>query len=182
MDITIISATDRPGAWALTISNYLKPKYEELGATVNVVSLQDFPITAVAGGKYGKDIPEINAFRDPILESDALLFVIPEYNGSYPGILKLFVDYLPFPGAFLGTPIAFIGESKGGFGGMRAVEQFQMVVNYRNGLQFPERVFIPKVHEEFDKENGLIDDFKRQLLESQTENFVKFIKAVKEKD
>lgn len=181
MDIIIISATDRPKARALDISYYLKALYMKAGANAEILNLQDFPITAVAGGKYGKAIPEVKEFIEPVLGADGLVFVIPEYNGSYPGILKLFVDYLPFPSAFTGMPIAFIGESKGIFGGMRAVEQFQMVVNYRNALQLPERLFIPKVHEEFEMESGLKDPFKQELLLLQVEKFVKFIRDVKKR-
>lgn len=180
MKITIISATDRPKARAYQIAEYLKPRYEQQGAEVTILDLIDFPIQSVAGGKYDSEIPDVKKFRKPVLEADGLIFIIPEYNGSYPGILKLFVDYLPFPEAFKGMPMAFIGESKGIFGGMRAVEQFQMVANYRNALQFPERVFIPKVHEEFYPETGLKDAFKQGLLDSQIKNFVSFIKAFRE--
>lgn len=63
-----------------------------------VISLADFPLEEVVGGRYGKKLPAVEAFRKPILEADGLVFVIPEYNGSFPGILKMFIDYLPFPG------------------------------------------------------------------------------------
>tara|TARA_R110002126_G_scaffold1684_3_gene10012 strand:+ start:2446 stop:2985 length:540 start_codon:yes stop_codon:yes gene_type:complete len=176
MDIKIISGTDRPNSWALKISKYVAEVYKLRGVVAEVVSLEDFPLADVVGGKYGKEISSVEKFRKPVLKADGLVFVIPEYNGGFPGILKMFVDYLPFPGAFEKMPVAFIGESAGAFGALRSVEQFQMIVNYRNALQFPERVFIPKVSKEFDPESGLNDDFKQNLLESQVSNFIKFIK------
>lgn len=179
MRITIVSATDRPNARALDISNYIKPLYEKEGAHAKVLSLRDFPIESVAGGNYADDIPAITEFITPVIEADGLVFVIPEYNGSYPGILKLMIDHLPFPSAFTGMPVTFIGESKGIFGGLRAVEHFQMVANYRNALQLPERLFIPKVHEEFDAKHGLSDPFKQELLLIQIEKFILFIRNVK---
>ena len=109
------------------------------------------------------------------MKADGLVFVIPEYNGSFPGILKVFIDYLPFPEAFEKMPMAFIGEAAGAFGGLRSVEQFQMIANYRNALQFPERVFISRVTQEFDPEDGIEDDFKQKLLLSQVNNFIKFV-------
>ncbi|MEX0608396.1 MAG: NADPH-dependent FMN reductase [Balneolaceae bacterium] len=179
MDLKIISGTDRPNSNALKIAHYIKPLYEAENAEVEIVDLQDFPIADVAGGKYGKKIPSVSKFINPIIEADALVFVIPEYNGSYPGILKLVIDYMPFPSAFEKMPMTFIGESKGAFGGLRAVEQFQMVANYRNALQFPERLYISRVHKTFDEHTGLEDDFQQKLLHSQVQNFVKFIRAVK---
>ncbi len=179
MNIKIISSTDRPNSNALEVSNYVKTLYEAEGVEVSVVSLEDFPTADVAGGKYGQEIESVTSFRTPILESDGLVFVIPEYNGSFPGILKLFVDYLPFPKAFEKMPMAFIGQASGAFGALRAVEQFQQIVNYRNALQFPERVFIQRVHNEFDSEEGLKNEFAQGLLNSQVKNFTQFVKATK---
>ncbi|HBX65355.1 MAG TPA: NADPH-dependent oxidoreductase, partial [Balneolaceae bacterium] len=84
--------------------------------------------------------------------------------------------------AFEKMPMAFIGESAGAFGALRSVEQFQMVANYRNALQFPERVFIPRVTDEFGEESGLKDEFKQKLLLSQIDNFIKFVEAVRQKE
>ncbi|MGN8224870.1 NADPH-dependent FMN reductase [Gracilimonas sp. BCB1] len=182
MNLKIISSTDRPSSNALKVSRYVKGLYEKKGVDTEVISLQDFPLEEVVGGRYGKKLPAIEEFREPVLNADGLVFVIPEYNGSFPGILKMFIDYLPFPEAFEKMPMAFIGEANGAFGGLRAVEQFQMVANYRNALQFPERVFIPRVEKEFSETEGIKDDFKQSLLESQVENFVKFVESVKQKE
>lgn len=178
MNFKIISGTDRPNSKSLEVSNYIKTLYEKEGVHPEVISLEDFPLSDVIGGKYGAKIPSIEAFRDPILAADALLFVVPEYNGGFPGILKMFIDYLPFPGAFEKLPMAFVGVAAGAFGSLRPVEQLQMVVNYRNAIQFPERVFIQRVNAEFDSQSGLKNKFQQELLESQTKNFIKFIRAL----
>ncbi|MCH2448604.1 MAG: NAD(P)H-dependent oxidoreductase [Gracilimonas sp.] len=182
MNLKIISSTDRPNSNALKVSEYVKKLYQKEGADIEVISLEDFPLEEVVGGRYGKKIPAIEKFREPAINADGLIFVIPEYNGSFPGILKVFVDYLPFPEAFEKKPMAFIGESAGAFGALRSVEQFQMIANYRNALQFPERVFIPRVKSEFDEETGLADAFKQKLLQSQVTNFVKFVESVQKKE
>ncbi|MTI86520.1 MAG: NAD(P)H-dependent oxidoreductase [Balneolaceae bacterium] len=178
MNLKIISGTDRPNSNALKVSEYVKSLYEAEGVEAEIIDMQDFPLADVAGGKYGTEIPSVTNFRKPVVEADGVIFVIPEYNGSFPGVLKVFVDYLPFPEAFTKLPMAFIGEASGGFGGLRAVEQFQMIANYRNALQFPERVFIPRVEKEFDLQKGLDDPFKQNLLESQVRNFIKYVEAV----
>ena len=90
MKLKVISSTDRPNSNALKVSNYVKTLYEQEGANVEVISLEDFPLAEVAGGQYGKEIPKVKTFRDPIINADGLIFVIPEYNGSFPGILKMF--------------------------------------------------------------------------------------------
>lgn len=182
MNLKIISSTDRPNSYALKVSGYVQSLFRERNIEAEVISLENFPLEEVVGGQYGKSLPAVKKFRRPIIEADGLIFVIPEYNGSFPGILKVFVDYLPFPKAFEKMPMAFIGESSGAFGALRAVEQFQMVANYRNALQFPERVFIDRVKKEFDEEAGIKDAFKQKLLLSQVENFITFVESIQQKE
>ncbi len=43
-------------------------------------------------GKY--ELPHTLAWAERVAAADAFLFVSPEYNGSYPGVLKNAVDYL----------------------------------------------------------------------------------------
>jgi NAD(P)H-dependent FMN reductase len=179
MNVKIISSTDRVNSTSFEVSEYVKTLFEQEGIYPNIISLVDFPLQDVQGGKYGIDIPSVERFRRPILDADAILWVIPEYNGSFPGILKLFVDYLPFPEAFTDTPMSFIGVAAGGFGGLRAVEQFQMILNYRNAPQFPERVFIQRSNNTFDPKTGINIPFQQMLLENQIKGFIKFIIAYK---
>lgn len=179
LKIAIVSGTDRPNSKAMVVSTYLASAYNEAGASASIVDLQSFPLNAVVGGPYGKDIAEIKEFNQTVMDADGVVMVIPEYNGSFPGILKLFIDYLPFPSAFEKLPIAFIGESAGSFGALRAVEQLQMVAAYRNALLFPERVFINRVGKNFDPVSGPVDSLQNELMQKQVKNFIGFIERNK---
>lgn len=176
--VSILSGTDRPGSNALKIARYLVPLYEKEGVEVKIASLEDYPISDVAGGVYGKPNPRVESFNEKIILSDGIVMVIPEYNGSFPGILKLFIDYLPFPEALQKKPVAFIGEAAGAFGALRAVEQMQMICSYRNAHNFPERVFLQRVNKIFSEEEGVKDRFTAELIESQVQGFVHFLSQV----
>jgi len=63
---------------------------------------------------------------------------------------------------------------------MRAVEQLQQVLGYRHAHIFPERVFIPRVTENFDDKKGIKNEFQQQLLMSQTAGFPGFVRNLKE--
>lgn len=180
IDLQIISGTDRPNSNAFRVSRYLQKRYREEGVEAEIIDLQDFPTEKVRGGKYGEELPAVDAFVDNAVQADGLVIVCPEYNGGYPGILKLFIDYLPFPGSLNKKPIALVGEANGDFGALRAVEQLQQVVGYRNAHVFPERVFIPRINKNFDDENGIKDSFQQELMESQIKNFIPFVRDFKE--
>src|SRR5699024_10868658 len=114
-------------------------------------------------------------FVKPLQRADGVVMVCPEYNGGYPGILKLFIDYLPYPNSLNRKPICFIGQATGAFGGLRAVEQLQQVTGYRNAYLFPERIFITRIHKNFDENKGIRDPDQQALLETQAQNFVQYI-------
>lgn len=183
--IVVVSGTDRPAARALDVAGYVVDRLREQPRTqADLLDLATFPLADVAGGPYGAKRPEsVDRFSEPFMQADGIVFVVPEYNGSFPGILKLFIDYLPFPQAMKDRPVAFIGEASGYFGGLRAVEQLQMVAAYRYAKLYHERMFIPAVHKEFDRQTGISDDFRQSLLTSLIEGFARYVareRAVRE--
>lgn len=182
LKFAIISGTDRPGSNAFKIAEYVCDKYRSHKVDAYVVDLCDYPIADVAGGRYGDDIPSVKQFNESITSADGLIFVVPEYNGSFPGILKLFIDYLPFPKALSKVPVSYIGESDGKFGALRSLEQLQDVCGYRYAFNFPERVFITKVSKTFDEDEGHEDDFTTKLLNSQVKNFIRFVDVLNQAD
>ena len=103
---------------------------------------------------------------------------MPEYNGSMPGALKLFIDLLPYPESFEGRPVCYIGIASGQFAGLRPVEHLQQVFGYRNAFNFPRRVFIPAVHEVADSEKGITDQDIKNRLSEQADQFLKFCRSL----
>ena len=104
---------------------------------------------------------------------------MPEYNGGAPGVLKYFIDLLPFPESFEGRPVAFTGVAAGMFGALRPVEQLQQIFGYRNAYIYPNRVFIAGVHEVLTEDGKLTDEKLQLRLASQARGFAAFIRSLK---
>jgi NAD(P)H-dependent FMN reductase len=65
----------------------------------------------------------VAALRAAAADADAALVVTPEYNGSFPAVIKNAIDWLSRPfgdGALKGKPLAVIGGSMGQYGGVWA--------------------------------------------------------------
>jgi NAD(P)H-dependent FMN reductase len=65
----------------------------------------------------------VAALRGAAADADAALVVTPEYNGSYPAVVKNAIDWLSRPfgdSALKGKPLAVIGGSFGQYGGVWA--------------------------------------------------------------
>ncbi|EKD76700.1 MAG: hypothetical protein ACD_43C00018G0005, partial [uncultured bacterium] len=58
----------------------------------------------------------------------AFIFVTPEYNHSYPGVLKNAIDYLWEP--WQKKPFIIVSYSPGAIGGARAAEQLRNLLNW----------------------------------------------------
>lgn len=177
--ISVISGTIREGSIGRKVAALVVGMYEELGEEVTLLDLKDMPAGAFSSDAF-KEKPDafVSGFTDKVLASDGLVVVVSEYNGSYPGTLKHFVDLLPFPQSFDCRPVAFIGLAGGYYGGLRAVEQLQMVFAYRNAYLFNRRVFIPDSYTVLDETGMIKDPELRDRLELQAEKFRAFTKAI----
>src|SRR6056297_3235896 len=181
MKIHILSSTDRPGSNALKVSKYAAG-YIRKKATVEIFSLKDYPFEELKGGKYGNTPESVKKFNSDFLDADGFLFVISEYNGGFPGILKFFWDYLPVPEAMSHKPVSLIGEAASAFGALRPVEQFEQLLKYRKAYIYPERMLIQRVNDSFDPESSLTNDTLQKLLMSQLDGFPDFVEKIKSLD
>jgi NAD(P)H-dependent FMN reductase len=176
--ILVISGTNRPGANALKVSNVLLGHYQKNQTRVEVFSLSDLPREVFDPSCYATKPPGMVAIQQRILDAAGLHIVTPEYNGSFPGVLKYFIDMLKFPESFESKPVAFTGEAAGIWGAFRSVEQLQMIFGYRNAYIFPQRIFIPGVVQKFDPQGKLTDADIDKRLADQAVGFAKFVACV----
>ena len=82
--------------------------------------------------------PEATALKDAIRQSDAILFVTPEYNRSIPGALKNAIDWASRPwgqNAFDHVPAGVIGASIGQIGTAVAQQSLRAVLSFCNARQ-----------------------------------------------
>jgi chromate reductase, NAD(P)H dehydrogenase (quinone) len=130
------------------------------------------------GSSYATKPPGMLAIQQRVLDAGGLHVVTPEYNGSFPGVLKYFIDMLKFPESFERKPVAFTGEAAGIWGALRSVEQLQMIFGYRNAHVYPERVFIPGITEKLGPDDSLLVPDIDQRLAKQAQGFAAFVQTI----
>ena len=105
--------------------------------------------------------------KERILKADAILFAVPEYNYSFPGVLKNAVDWASRPygkSAWAGKPAAMVSTG-GGLGAARAQYHFrQVLVSQGMHLLHAPEVFVANAGTKFDKDLRLTDDVARGLI------------------
>lgn len=172
--ILIVAGTNRPDSNALKIAKTLEGHYNKTGAEASVFSLTDLPKEVFDGSAYATKPPKMIEIQNRVLGATGLHIVTPEYNGSFPGVLKYFIDMLKFPESFEAKPVAFTGEAAGIWGALRSVEQLMHIFSYRNAHICPERVFIPQVMNVLNADGTMKDAALNERLAKQAAGFAAF--------
>jgi NAD(P)H-dependent FMN reductase len=178
--ILVISGTNRPGSNAMKVARVLVDHYKAADTPAEVLSLTELGPEVFAGSAYASKPPSMLALQQRVLDAMGLHVVTPEYNGSFPGVLKHFIDLLKFPESFERRPVAFTGEANGASGAQRSVEQLQMVFGHRNAHIYPQRVFIGAVKTRFDAEGRMTDPEIDGRLARQAAGFAAFARLLRQ--
>jgi chromate reductase, NAD(P)H dehydrogenase (quinone) len=174
MRITIIVGTNRPLARSSEIAHYYQNSLQKSGYAASILSLADLPVDFLFSALYEKQGTDalFNTFIEQMQNSDAYIFIIPEYNGSFPGVLKSFIDGLPYPSGLQNKWAALVGLSAGAQGAALALSHFTDILHYLGVEVLPQKVRIPEVHKHFAQGEfnqplypQLIDEQLHKLLE-----------------
>jgi NAD(P)H-dependent FMN reductase len=172
--ILIISGTNRPHSSTLRVARRIEQLYRESQIPAQLFNLEDLPIEMFEPDAYKNKPPALVIIQERVLSAAGLHVILPEYNGSFPGVLKYFIDLLKFPESFDRKPVAFVGVASGAWGGLRAVEQLQLVFGYRNAHLYPDRVFISGVLQKFLPDGAVSDAALNERLQKQVRGFGHF--------
>lgn len=172
--ITIIAATNRPNSNTLKIAKYYQAQLKIKGYEVGIFSLEDLPADILNTDMFGKRSPAFQKIQNLISETDKFIFVMPEYNGSYPGVLKVMIDAADFPGSFYDKKAALVGLSSGKYGNIRGVDHFTGVCHYIHLNVLPLRIHIPNIKQELDENGSLFQEDTVKFTNEQIDKFINF--------
>jgi len=179
--IIILSGTNRPGSNTRKVAAHVEANYAKLGVQTLLLDLAEMSPEIFLPTSYAEKPASFRKFTDAILASDGVVIVTPEYNGGVPGVLKYFIDMLPFPESFGRRPVCFVGLAAGIWGALRPVEQLQAIFGYRNAFIFPERVFMPGINKLLDASGQFTGPDIPKRLEIQATGFVEFVEQLRAK-
>lgn len=176
MSIAVISTTNRPGNLSLAIAQHYQGLLQARGETVELWNLQDMPLDAGFANGMGERSPAFQPFQDKLSETPHLVFIVPEYNGSIPGILKVYIDATDYPGSFDRKKAALVGIASGREGNVRGLVHLRDILTFLDAEVLAEEVYISRVHRKL-QEGRLIDPQAEAELAAQADAFLAWIKA-----
>ncbi|WP_242920398.1 NADPH-dependent FMN reductase [Pontibacter liquoris] len=173
--ITIISGTNRPGSTSRAIAELYARMLSERGIANRILDLADLPpdFTSTALYDYTGKNEAFNKLTGMIASAEKIVFIVPEYNSSYPGVLKAFIDGLDYPFSFKDKKAALVGLSSGMQGSGLALSHLTDVLNYLGMHVLATRLKLAHIEKNFDG-TTITNKLYQELFEQQVEQFIRF--------
>ncbi len=172
--ITIVSGTNRPSSNTLKVAQYYQKELAKKGLQTELLNLQHLPADLISSDLYGKRSAAFEEIQQLVTATSKFLFVIPEYNGSFPGVLKTFIDACTFPESFYDKKACLVGVSSGKYGNIRGIEHFNGVCAYLHLNVMPLRLHISNIKNELDEAGNLYQADTLKFTNEQMDKFIKF--------
>lgn len=173
--IVIIVGTNRPDSMSRKIAEYYQDILNQLNAPSLILDLVHLPHDFTVSAMYeniGKN-EKFNGLRSLLEQTNKFVFIVPEYNGSYPGVLKAFIDGLPYPNSFSNKKAALVGLSSNTQGAAIAMSHLNDVFSYLGMNTLALRVKLAQIKSHY-SEKVISNALYKELLEMQAEQIIRF--------
>ena len=171
--IALIAGTNRPHSTTRRVADFYAERLQARGAAYTLVDLADLPAdftTTALYGNAGRN-PAFNLLADRAAAAAKLVFIVPEYNYSFPGVLKAFIDGLPYPGGIRHKQAALVGLGAGAQGGAIALSHLTDVLNYLGTIVLPNKPRLAHIDQHF-REGVFIKPLYQQMLDEQIDELL----------
>jgi len=174
-EILLVCGTNRKDSLSLPVTKAYEEILNKSNISTTLINLQHLPHDFAFSALYdnlGKN-DSFSLFSKAVLDHNKYIFVVPEYNGSFPGVLKTFIDGLPYPGAFRTPKCALVGLSSGGHNASLALSHLTDIFNFcgMNVLAYQPRL---EHIEQFVKDGQITNPKYVERLERQAKQFLDF--------
>ncbi len=173
--ITIICTTNRPQSMTLKMCKIFLGLLQRRGIEGAVFSMEQLPADFLSEDFFGKSTPALkNLVNKYIVPAEKLVFISPEYNGSFPGIFKAFIDAGDVYKYFAEKKAVLIGISSGRAGNLRGLDHLTDIFHHLQMEVLSFKVPVSRVQDEIDEKGHLVKPATLKVLEKQIDLFLKF--------
>ena len=163
---TIISATNRVGSHTEKVALQYQKLFQDKSIDAKIFSLKDLNVLDRNPG-FNKAETEF------LIPAQKFIFIMPEYNGSFPGVVKAMIDISDIRTAWWGKKALLTGISTGRAGNLRGMDHMTGVLNYMKMIVHPNKLPISVIDTVMNKE-GKIDNATLQVIGRQIDEFINF--------
>ena len=147
--IAVIQGSNRRGNATLPFARLVAEVLAAEAEASTLLDLVHLPPDLLHPDMYTpSDDAYLEAAEETLRGAAKWVFLFPEYNGSFPGALKLFIDALSvrdYAGIFAGKKAALIGTASGRSGNLRGIDHLAAVLMHMGTSVLPQGLPISQI-------------------------------------
>lgn len=171
--IVVVSSTNRPNSNTLKVSKIYQKILVARDIEAEILDFTVLPENIAFAETFGKKSPDYLALIERfVLPVKKFVFVVPEYNGSFPGILKTFLDSI-HPRDWANKDVCLVGIADDRAGNLRGMEHLTGIFNYLKMHVYHNKLPISVINKVMDAE-GQFTPEQMAVCEAQIDGFLEF--------
>lgn len=171
--LVIFSCTNREGSNTLKVSQAYQKLLNGHGYLPEILDFRQLPPTLAFSETFGNRTPAFESIVQKYIRPyNKLVFIVPEYNGSFPGILKSFLDSV-HPTEWRDKKVCLVGVSDGRAGNLRGMDHLTGVLQYLKAHVFYDKLPISSISKVLDNQLQFTDD-QASVCNRQLQGFIAF--------
>ena len=146
-DICILVGSIRKDSHSLRVAGMLAAMVKKIGKTAEVVDPRtlDFVVPHHPDDDGGSAALAVK-LKAQVQAAAKIIFITPEYDGSYSAVSKILIEHLGYPSVLAGKPVSVIGVATGRIGAYRAIEHLRGVLLHIGAYVCPALLSLAEVH------------------------------------
>ncbi len=163
---TIISGTNRTNSHTEKVASIYQTILKQKGVEAEIFSLIDIDVL-----KPNEHFSQIE--KRLLIPADKFILIIPEYNGTFPGVLKAMIDISNVKKVWWGKKALLTGVSTGRAGNLRGLDQITGSLNHMKVIVHHNKLPLSSIDKIIDG-NGEPNEDTLHAIEDQINEFINF--------
>ncbi len=151
----------------MQVAAYYFRLLQEKGATVHLLSLE--------GRNVFTRNAEVKQLEETLLiPSEKFVMIMPEYNGSFPGVLKALLDSTDIKKCWWHKKVLLTGVADGRGGNLRGIEHMTNILHYLKMNVYYDKLPLSRINEEMDAAGTFLHERTIRAIDGQIDGFVQY--------
>lgn len=112
--------------------------------------------------------------KEVLIPAEKFIFVLAEYNASFPGIVKVMMDNSDIKKCWWNKKALLTGLSEGRAGNIRGLEHMTSILHYLKVNVHYNKLLLSKIKEEIDSDGNILKPDTFAAIQAQTEQFIHY--------
>ncbi len=165
--ITIVSGTNRKDNNTKKVALEYQKLLAEKNMESKVLALDEYNV-------YERDEAFVTMENEYLKGAEKIIFVLPEYNGSFPGVLKMMIDNSDVKTAWPNKKALLVGVASGRAGNLRGLEHLTGSLMHLKMIVHHNRLPISSIHNLLNEVGEITDAGTLKTINEQLDEFINF--------